>query len=65
MEKNMKDQNKDKDKETQEKKGNEREAEKQEQPLKKHGVPEDPEEARIGGGLKGAKNFNRNMGCGG
>lgn len=64
METNKKDQNQDKNKEAQQKKGNERVAEKQEQPLKNHGVPEDPEEER-NRGLGGAENFKRNMGCGG
>lgn len=63
METNMKDKNQEKKREDQEQKGG-RIAEKQDQPRKNHGVPEDPEEAR-NRGLGGAENFKRNMGCGG
>ena len=63
--------NKNKEKDLDKNKNNEQEqqdskrvAKEQEGPLKKHGVPEDPEERR-NGGLAGAENFKRNMGCGG
>lgn len=42
-----------------------RQAQKQDGPHKKHGLPEDEEEGSRHGGLKGAENFRKNMGCGG
>jgi hypothetical protein len=51
--------------ESQQGKRDQKEAKKQEEPLKKHGVPEDEEEGSRHGGLQGGANFRRNMGCGG
>lgn len=51
--------------ESQKTKKDEKLAQKQEQPLKYHGVPEEESEESRHGGLKGGENFGRNMGCGG
>lgn len=64
MEANNKDQYTEKERKDQQEKADQKKANKQDEPHKNHGVPDDPAEER-NGGLRGAENFKRNMGCGG